>query len=120
MSELTEFLPCQMTRADMDAVIGELTNFAHRLHELDEQRRQLLADLKRARAQAREEMTRLSVQIAEGVVYRDVPVRWVMGCPSPGEKALVRNDTNEILRTALMTDEDRQTMLPFLVKKETD
>lgn len=65
------------------------------------------------------EVARLAPLIRNGYQYRWITCSVAYNDPEPGQKSLYRLDTGELVKTAPMSDAERQEELPMECKPET-
>jgi hypothetical protein len=61
----------------------------------------------------------LSVKVSSGYRIEDVKCTWTFDKPVAGKKELYRNDSNELVETADMTEQDRQIEIELKPPEET-
>lgn len=111
--KLTERLRCVFSD-DEQVEHGKLiARAAQKWSELEQQKKEIDAQIKGEIEQQKSIVQRLSSAISMGYEYRDVETHFVMDTPSPGTKTVVRVDTGEVLRTEPMTSSEKQGVLSF-------
>ena len=113
MAPITEVLLCALTdpdRAELRRKIRELTT---ELGELQLERRQFLKCYHHRVKALASEIAEIDVTLETGLARLNVECRVLYNQPRVGRKQIVRNDTNEIVRTEEMSDGEKQLVLQF-------
>jgi hypothetical protein len=103
-----QYLPCALT-PDEERMKGKLLSAAHSKLKVLEQRKKEFNDQNKSLTSGVEaEIETLSQQIASGIEHRDITCHWEFDTPQKGDKTLIREDTEEIVRIEEMTHADLQ------------
>jgi hypothetical protein len=107
-----EHLKCVLTEQEFKQYSSTLARTYSEIQELEEARKSVASDFKGKIDGSTAEATRLARIIQNGYEFRYVEcdVVYMLITKTVG---IVRNDTGEVVSTRPMTDEERQTVLPF-------
>ncbi len=114
----TEYLKCDFTDTEIADAAKELARANARKSSIEQQKKDVDAQLKSEIVAQETIIGRLSAQINTGSEYRNVECRIELDTPEAGQKRVVRLDTGEEVSVKRMTDEDRQTVLDLQTKAE--
>lgn len=109
----TEWLACKLTDAEVMAKAQEMAAHHAQSAKLANELGQIQADFKARIKKEEAEIGTLSLAVANREERRDVKCQWWLNFPRKGEKCLVRLDTGEKVRTAVMVEADYQGSLPL-------
>ncbi len=119
MKRYEEFLKCDYTKDEMLEMGHDLSRASQSRRSLEQQKKQIDAQLKGQIEEQNTAIERLSNAIFNGCEWRNVECRVELDTPSTGRKRIVRIDTGEEVRIILMTDEDRQLVMDLQNEAET-
>lgn len=107
----TEYLRCEFTDAEIAEAAKELARANSRKASIEQQKKDVDAQLKSEIVAQETIIGRLAAQINTGSEYRNIECRLELDTPEPGKKRVVRLDTGEEVSVKPMTDSDRQMVL---------
>ena len=111
MKKFTQYLKCEFSATEIADKAKELATANRKRGSIEQQKKEIDADLKGKVEAQNSIIGRLSEQIMTGSEYRDVDCTIVMDYPAIGQKTIIRKDTGEEIKVELMTDEDKQLAL---------
>ena len=118
MKKFTQYLKCEFSATEIADKAKELATANRKRGSIEQQKKEIDADLKGKVEAQNSIIGRLSEQIMTGSEYRDVDCTIVMDSPAIGQKTIIRNDTGEEVKVELMTDEDKQLALDLQGKAD--
>ncbi len=93
---------------DLAKLAKELANAVQEANSIEQKRKAYNKDLA-AEVESWEQIRdALSLKINLGYELKEMDCMWIMSTPGPGQKTLVRADTNEEIRVEAMTQADSQ------------
>lgn len=104
----TEFLKYTFTEAELKEKSTQLALECRNLEEVENEKKQVVADFKSKIEGHNATISRLSNHINSGYEYKNVECEVKMNTPKNGKKTTIRLDTNEKLRVEDMTQEEKQ------------
>lgn len=114
----TEYLKCDFTDSEIAEAAKELARANSRKASIEQQKKDVDAQLKSEIVAQETIIGRLAAQINTGSEYRNVECRVELDTPEAGKKRTIRLDTGEEVSVKAMTDTDRQMVLDLQGKAE--
>lgn len=116
----TEYLKCDFTDSEIAEAAKELARANSRKASIEQQKKDVDAQLKSEIVAQETIIGRLAAQINTGSEYRNVECRVELDTPEAGKKRTIRLDTGEEVSVKPMTDTDRQMVLDLQGKAEAE
>lgn len=113
MRKVTEYLKYTFTQAETEAHSQELARQIQALQRLEDQRKEVVANLKAQIEAASGTARDLSQKITNGYEYRNIECEVMLNTPARGRKSIYRLDTNAFVREMAMTADELQGDLPL-------
>lgn len=104
-------LRCQLTDDEKIQAGKELAEATNELEAIEDDKKQIVSDFKAKSTAAEARVAVLSNKLRSGYEFRSVECSVTFNTPEEGQKQTVRLDTKEVIATAPMTDEEKQTKL---------
>lgn len=108
-----ESLKYPLTAAEIQARGEELARHTRELIKIESDKKNAAATFKSLEEQEKNALSRISLEITQGYVFRDTECAVWLSMPKTGMKQIVRPDTGEVVRTEPMTAEEMQAGLDF-------
>ncbi len=109
----TLFLRHTFSEAERLKMGDELAAAYNRQADIDNEENVVKSQFKERRATIEQKISSLSRNLSNGFEMSNVECRLEWDSPNPFEVSYVRNDTNEVVRTRPMTEQERQLDLPL-------
>jgi hypothetical protein len=113
ISKETLFLRHNFTEDERLKMGDELASAYNRQADIDNEENVVKSQFKERRATIEQKISSLSRNLSNGFEMSNVECRLEWDSPNPFEVSYVRNDTNEVVRTRPMTEQERQMDLPL-------
>ena len=114
----TEYLRCEFTDTEIAEAAKELARANSRKASIEQQKKDVDAQLKSEIVAQETIIGRLAAQINTGSEYRNIECRLELDTPEPGKKRVIRLDTGEEVSVKPMNDSDRQMVLDLQSQAE--
>jgi len=111
--KVTQKLRCLLTADEKIEAGRELAEATNELTAIEEDKAQIVADFKHRTSAAEARIGVLSNKLRSGYEFRDVECEVRFDTPEKGQKQVVRLDTDEIVATNPMSEEEKQRELPL-------
>jgi hypothetical protein len=111
IQKITRKLRCVMTGEELLEAGRQLAEATNSLEELDSEKTEIVAEFKAKISAAEAQIASLSNKLRSGYEFRDVACQVAYGVPEPGFKQTTRLDTNEVIETTPLTEEEKQRLL---------
>lgn len=108
-----ELLRCMLTDEEKLAISQRLSKACSDKEELELRKKEVSASLKASIEEQSSMIARDSRILQNGYEYRNVECMVTFNMPESGRKSYYRRDTGAFVRSAEMTDADRQTAMDF-------
>jgi hypothetical protein len=109
----TEYLRHVFTEAERLQMGTQLAEAHNALSSIDEEETVVKAKFKERRATIEQSVGSLSRDLAAGWTMQNIECRLEYDKPNPFEVSYVRSDTNEVVKTRAMSEQERQLDLPL-------
>ena len=109
----TERLRCQLTDEEKIEAGRELAETTNELEEIQDDKSQVVSEFKARTTAAEAKIALLGNKLRSGYEIRDVKCDIRFDWPKEGQKQTIRLDTNEVVYTHDMTEEEKQMQLPL-------
>jgi len=104
-------LRCLLTDEEKINVGRQLAEATNDLEEIEEDKKQVVADFKAKSTAAEALISSLGNKLRSGYEFRDVSCFINFDQPEKGQKQTVRSDTGEVVSTEIMSEEEKQREL---------
>lgn len=111
VKKITQSLRCQLTDEEKIEAGKELAETTRELEQIQEDKSQIVSEFKARTTAAEARIASLGNKIRSGYEFRPVECSIFFDKPEAGQKQTVRTDTDEIVATAPMSEEEKQTKL---------
>lgn len=108
-----EYLKYEFSEAELLEIGKQLGRSSQELETLEDNKKAVTSQLKAQIDGKQAEVSGLSNKMNSGCEYRYIDTRIEYNHPSPGIKTTIRNDTGAIIRTEVMSDDEKQLELDF-------
>lgn len=109
--KITQQLGCQLTDEEKIQAGKELAEATNELTELGNDKAQIVSDFKAKMTAAEARVAVLGNKIRSGYEFRPVECSVTMDTPEPGQKQTMRLDTQEVVATVAMSEDEKQRKL---------
>lgn len=116
----TESLRVRLTDTEIREKGQELARASQELTQAESDKKEVMAQFTAQITARKATIANLSTIIANGYEFRPIECYWKMNHPDSGRKSIIREDTFEIVRTAIMTSDDAQKSLFADEEAKTD
>lgn len=111
--KVTQRLRCNLSDEEKINAGKELAEATNELSSIEEDKTQVMADFKAQVTAQEAKVSMLSNKLRSGYELRNVQCEVIFGVPESHQKQTVRLDTNEIVSTETMSEEEKQGNLPL-------
>lgn len=105
-------LPCELTEVEILDYSRTLARLTQDLEQMETRKKSAMAQFNDDIARIKSELSSIARKIGNGEEMRQVECQWAYTW-ALGIKRLLRQDTKEVIRQELVTQEDRQKRLPL-------
>lgn len=107
----SEYLRRDFTPTELASESQTLARVTQELAMLEEQKKKITSEISASIKAKQTEVLDASRRVSQGYEYTMVDCEWHFDQPELGLKQLVRMDTGEVVREAVMSDEEKQQWL---------
>ncbi len=111
--KITQRLRCLLTDDEKIEAGKQLAEANNELKEIEDDKAQVVSDFKAKTTAVEAQVAILGGKLRSGYELRPVECHVLFDQPQPGQKQIIRLDTKETVSTELMTDEEKQKLLPL-------
>lgn len=104
------WLECVLTEEELKNKGHDLAHANTNLVGIKSKLKMIQADFKAKITSEESKIESLSIEISRGTVYKDIECEINYNSPAVGEKTVIRLDTNEIVRTDIMSDWEKENL----------
>lgn len=114
----TEYLKYQFTEEELRDFAKDLARENAASAEAEEQKKAVVAQFTEKVASSKSKISQLSRYINNGYDHRSIDCSILMNTPFVGRKTIIRDDTGEIVKELVMSEQEKQETLPFAPKED--